>query len=86
MNYQFKMQWVFNNNAEDKKNCFAVIKAIGAGSLTAIYFRDYTLKIVGEYSGMVQYHDIESTKKTIQNIKKSLLENDSIRFIELLRK
>ena len=83
--YVLKMQWLFNANAEDLKNCFSVIKAIGARSLTEVTFRDSNLNIIGSYSSMRQYLSSEGTKRTIKAIKNAVKADKNICAIELYR-
>jgi hypothetical protein len=83
--YTYKIQWLFNNNSGDVKNCINVIKAIGSKSLTVINFLDENYKRVDNYSGMISYPSGAADVVTIKYIKK-ICKNEKIRSIELLRR
>jgi len=75
------MQWIF----EKPRNAYAVIRAIGARSLTGVILRDYNFRIIESYTSMVQYPYGLADEETIKWIKKKIAKNPGLR-IELVRK
>lgn len=84
--YIYKIQWLFNNNTGDVKNCINVIKAIGVRGLTVINLLDEDMKKIDTYNGFISYPSGSAEEETKKYIKKALKKNDKIRFIELLRR
>jgi len=84
--YIYKIQWLFNNNTGDVKNCINVIKAIGVRGLTVINLLDEDMKKIDTYNDFISYPSGSAEEETKKYIKKALKKNDKIRFIELLRR
>jgi hypothetical protein len=77
-NYNYKIQWLFNNNSGDLINCCNVIDAIGVKSLDNITFRDINLKIIDTYM------QTEALEKTKEHIFITCLRKD-VRYVELIK-
>lgn len=91
--YIYKMQWLFpiNGNAsqsksQGRKNINSFIDIVNAKSFTVIYFRDYNLKIVDQYSNMVMYNTEKDANKKLKDLVKSIYDNADIQYIEFVRK
>lgn len=83
--YIFKIQWVFNNNKGDIKNCCNVLKSIGVRGLDIINFRDENFKIIDNYHGFIMYNSDIAILETIKYIKQTI-KNENISFVEILKK
>lgn len=90
--YVYKIQWLFPvigdfvTPKEKRINeLFAVIKAIGARSLTVVNFMDRDMKVIQNYTDMVMFPSETSTRNTILSIKNEIEKNDEIIYVELLR-
>lgn len=83
--YIFKIQWVFNNNKGDIKNCCNVLKAIGVRGLDIINFRDKDFKIIDNYHGFIMYQSDIALLETIKYIKKAI-KNEKVFCVEILKK
>lgn len=83
--YKYKIQWAFGTHKTEIAQCKAVIKALGARSLTVINFRDENGKNISNYSNMVGYIKGESEKQTFKAIAEALKKYPAITEIELLR-
>jgi hypothetical protein len=83
-NYNYKIQWLFNNNSGDLINCCNVIDAIGVKSLDNITFRDINLKIIDTYNGYIAYMQTEALEKTKEHIFITCLRKD-VRYVELIK-
>jgi hypothetical protein len=79
--YQYKIQWLFNNVEELKK----AIELLGVRSLDKIVLRDWGLNIIDEYNGFIQYPYGLAEVETIKYVKELIKEKD-IRYFEVLRK
>lgn len=84
--YAYKMQWYFTTYSESVKNCKKVIRAIGAKSLTIIYFKDEKGREISSYSGMVQYPFGLCDDETCKHIDKVLRTQKNVVGIELIRR
>ena len=79
--YQYKIQWLFNNIEELE----TVIKLLGVKSLNKIVLRDIDLNIIDEYNGFIQYPYGLAESKTVAYMKEQLKKQD-IRYFEVLKK
>lgn len=93
MIYSYKIQWLFTVNGsfitptkQLRKELFDTIKSLGAKSLTVVNFRNEKLKVIDNYSSMIMYPYGSAEKELIKYIKKSLKNNQEIKYVELIRR
>jgi len=78
--YKYRLQWIF-----PLEKAIKMLELIGVKSLTRIYFRDKTLRILGQYKEWKHSAAKDVQKETIKYIKKTAGENKKILYIELYR-
>jgi len=86
VSYNYKMQWAFYTSNEGIKSCFALIKAVGAKSLTVINLVDVYCKRIDDYSGMHSYPYGLADVETVKYLRNAFRKNKLIHQIELLRR
>jgi len=92
--YSYKIQWLFavapdlfEKHKQERKDLFAVIRALGANSFDRINLKDSEGKIIGWYTDNRIVIDHEKMNlKAINYIKYKLKKSNNIYYVELIRK
>lgn len=92
--YNYKIQWLFavapdlfNKHIQERKDLFAVIRALGANSFDVIRLKDSEGKVIGRYSDpRLGWDQKKIDDKAIRYLTYQFKKNTNIYFVELIRK
>ena len=92
--FNYKIQWLFavapdlfEKHKQERKDLFAVIRALGANSFDAIKLKDSEDKVIGLYKDDTIGIDQEKiNNKAINYLRYQFKKNSNIYYVELIKK